>query len=111
MRPSIVAESTQYGISDVITVEPLMTVGLRHRAMACHEQISCGEQRRVAIVRALALKPAVLRCDEPISSMDPESAGDVPRVMRGLAKQHMRMIRETHEPPFAREVLHASLTT
>jgi ABC-type histidine transport system ATPase subunit len=66
--------------------------------------MSGGEQQRVAIARALALRPTVLLFDEPTSSLDPESTGEVLRVMRELAEDGMTMILVTHELPFAREV-------
>jgi ABC-type polar amino acid transport system ATPase subunit len=66
--------------------------------------MSGGEQQRVAIARALALEPAVLLFDEPTSSLDPESTGEVLKVMRELAEDGMTMLLVTHELPFAREV-------
>ena len=85
-------------------VELLRRVGLGHRALAYPEQMSGGEQQRVAIARALALRPEVLLFDEPTSSLDPESTGEVLRVMRELASDGMTMILVTHELPFAKEV-------
>jgi ABC-type polar amino acid transport system ATPase subunit len=82
----------------------LRRVGLAHRALAYPEQMSGGEQQRVAIARALALRPTVLLFDEPTSSLDPESTGEVLRVMRELAADGMTMILVTHELPFAQEV-------
>src|ERR1700742_5373762 len=66
--------------------------------------MSGGEQQRVAIARALALEPAVLLFDEPTSSLDPESTGEVLKVMRELAEDGMTMLLVTHELAFAREV-------
>jgi ABC-type polar amino acid transport system ATPase subunit len=85
-------------------VSLLQRVGLGHRATAYPEQMSGGEQQRVAIARALALKPTVLLFDEPTSSLDPESTGEVLRVMRELAEDGMTMLLVTHELPFAQEV-------
>jgi polar amino acid transport system ATP-binding protein len=85
-------------------VRLLRRVGLAHRGVAYPEQLSGGEQQRVAIARALALKPSVLLFDEPTSSLDPESTGEVLRVMRELADDGMTMILVTHELPFARDV-------
>ena len=82
----------------------LRRVGLGHRATAFPEQMSGGEQQRVAIARALALRPTVLLFDEPTSSLDPESTGEVLRVMRELAQDGMTMILVTHELRFAQEV-------
>jgi len=86
------------------SVALLRRVGLAHRGVAYPEQMSGGEQQRVAIARALALKPKVLLFDEPTSSLDPESTGEVLRVMRELADDGMTMILVTHELPFARDV-------
>ena len=46
----------------------------------------------------------MLLFDEPTSSLDPESTGEVLQVMRELAEDGMTMILVTHELPFAREV-------
>jgi ABC-type polar amino acid transport system ATPase subunit len=85
-------------------VQLLRRVGLAHRATAYPEDMSGGEQQRVAIARALALRPTVLLFDEPTSSLDPESTGEVLKVMRELADDGMTMILVTHELPFAQEV-------
>jgi polar amino acid transport system ATP-binding protein len=85
-------------------VRLLRRVGLSHRAFAFPEQMSGGEQQRVAIARALALQPKVLLFDEPTSSLDPESTGEVLRVMRELADDGMTMVIVTHEVAFAREI-------
>jgi polar amino acid transport system ATP-binding protein len=82
----------------------LRRVGLAHRGLAYPDQMSGGEQQRVAIARALALRPTVLLFDEPTSSLDPESTGEVLRVMRELAEDGMTMILVTHEVTFARDV-------
>jgi ABC-type polar amino acid transport system ATPase subunit len=82
----------------------LRRVGLSHRALAFPEQMSGGEQQRVAIARALALRPSVLLFDEPTSSLDPESTGEVLHVMHELASEGMTMILVTHEISFARDV-------
>ncbi|WP_158851383.1 amino acid ABC transporter ATP-binding protein [Saccharothrix deserti] len=82
----------------------LRRVRLTHRATAYPEQMSGGEQQRVAIARALALRPSVLLFDEPTSSLDPESTGEVLRVMRELAGDGMTMVLVTHELSFARDV-------
>jgi len=82
----------------------LDVVGLRNRAALPPMKLSGGEQQRVAIARALALRPTVLLFDEPTASLDPESTGEVLKVMRELAEDGMTMILVTHELPFAQEV-------
>lgn len=67
-------------------------------------QLSGGQQQRVSIARALALKPQVLFFDEPTSALDPELTGEVLKVIRQLASEHMTMVIVTHEMNFAKEV-------
>ena len=82
----------------------LKQMGLVDREKNYPHQLSGGQCQRVAIARALALKPDILCFDEPTSALDPELTGEVLRVIRGLADQHMTMIIVTHEMAFARDV-------
>ena len=82
----------------------LERVGLADRAHAYPSQLSGGQTQRIAIVRALAMKPDVMLFDEPTSALDPEMVGEVLSVMRELAKEHMTMVVVTHEMGFAKEV-------
>ncbi len=85
--------------------EDLLTqVGLKEKMDLYPHQLSGGQQQRVAIARALALRPDILCFDEPTSALDPELTGEVLRVIRSLAEQHMTMIIVTHEMEFARDV-------
>lgn len=85
-------------------MELLTKVGLAEKTDLYPHQLSGGQQQRVAIARALALSPDVLCFDEPTSALDPELTGEVLRVIRSLAEQHMTMIIVTHEMAFARDV-------
>ena len=85
-------------------VQLLDRVGLRHRGLAYPDQMSGGEQQRVASARALAMNPQVLLFDEPTSALDPESTKDVLAVMKELAETGMTMVVVTHEVGFARDV-------
>ena len=82
----------------------LERVGLADRASAYPSQLSGGQKQRIAIVRALAMNPDVMLFDEPTSALDPEMVGEVPEVMKQLAKEGMTMVVVTHEMGFAREV-------
>ena len=104
MLPQIKAARVPEAEAIERAVQLLRRVGLGHRATAYPEEMSGGEQQRVAIARALALRPTVLLFDEPTSSLDPESTGEVLRVMRELADDGMTMLLVTHELPFAQEV-------
>lgn len=82
----------------------LAQLGLSDKADAYPYQLSGGQQQRVSIARALALQPKILFFDEPTSALDPELTGEVLKVIKELAKEHMTMIMVTHEMQFAREL-------
>ena len=84
--------------------ELLKKMGLEDRADAYPCQLSGGQQQRVSIVRALAMKPEILFFDEPTSALDPELTGEILKVIRQLAEEHMTMVIVTHEINFARNV-------
>ena len=65
-------------------LELLTVFGLDGFAGAYPEQLSCGQQQRVAIIRATANHPDVLMLDEVTAALDPELIGDVLAVIRDL---------------------------
>lgn len=82
----------------------LSKLGLSEKKDAYPCELSGGQQQRVSIARALAKEPKILFFDEPTSALDPELTGEVLKVIKELAKEHMTMIIVTHEMQFAREV-------
>ena len=82
----------------------LKRMGLEGKEDAYPCQLSGGQQQRVAIARALAMNPKILFFDEPTSALDPELTGEVLKVIKQLAEEHMTMVIVTHEMPFARAV-------
>jgi len=84
--------------------ELLEKVGLSAKRDCYPSQLSGGQQQRVAIARALAMKPDIMLFDEPTSALDPELTGEVLKVMKELAREHMTMLVVTHEMGFAKEV-------
>lgn len=84
--------------------ELLAKMGLEGREQAYPYQLSGGQQQRVSIARALAMNPKILFFDEPTSALDPELTGEILKVIRDLAAEHMTMVIVTHEMNFARNV-------
>ncbi len=82
----------------------LEKMGLSDKADAYPCQLSGGQQQRVSIARALAMNPKMLFFDEPTSALDPELTGEILKVIRSLAAEHMTMVIVTHEIAFARGV-------
>ena len=50
------------------------------------------------------MDPEILFFDEPTSALDPELTGEILKVIRQLADEHMTMVIVTHEMSFARDV-------
>ena len=84
--------------------ELLAKMGLADKENAYPYQLSGGQQQRVSIARALAMNPDILFFDEPTSALDPELTGEILKVIKDLAAEHMTMVIVTHEMNFAKNV-------
>jgi phosphate transport system ATP-binding protein len=65
--------------------------------------LSVGQQQRLCLARALAVKPDVLLCDESTASLDPISARAVERLLVTL-KSHYTVVMVTHDLAQARRL-------
>lgn len=92
--------------SDVLdeAMQLLDRIGLRERSDEYPDRLSGGQQQRVAIVRSLAMRPALLLLDEVTSALDPSLVGEVLDLLRDLARTGTTMLIATHEMNFARDV-------
>ena len=82
----------------------LKQMGLADRENAYPFQLSGGQQQRVSIARALCMNPKILFFDEPTSALDPELTGEILKVIKDLAAEHITMVIVTHEMTFARDI-------
>ena len=81
----------------------LERVGLADRAFQRADTLSGGQQQRVAIARTLMQQPTVLLADEPVASLDPESASSVMAVLlRICQEEHLTVITSLHQVDLAR---------
>jgi putative ABC transport system ATP-binding protein len=79
--------------------ELLRTVDLAPRANHRPQELSGGEQQRVAIVRALANEPRLLIADEPTGQLDSERARTIMSLLRRLVDEHgVSVLVATHDP-------------
>jgi ABC-type lipoprotein export system ATPase subunit len=85
--------------------ELLEAVGLSHRAHHKLQQLSGGEQQRVAIAIALANHPRLLLADEPTGSVDTKMAAQILELFRKLNRElGLTVVIVTHDPELARKV-------
>ncbi len=82
--------------------ELLALVGLSHRLGNKPNQLSGGEQQRVAVARALATRPAIVIMDEPTGNLDQSNSENVLGMIRELrAATGTTFIIATHDPHVA----------
>ncbi|WP_320034067.1 amino acid ABC transporter ATP-binding protein [Halarcobacter sp.] len=93
-----------YEEAHYVAKDQLERVGLRTKLDEYPTRMSGGQQQRLAIARALAMKAEYMLFDEITSALDPELVGEVLDTLRLLRDEGMTMICVTHEIAFAREV-------
>jgi lipoprotein-releasing system ATP-binding protein len=82
--------------------ELLARVGLGERLAHRPGMLSGGEQQRVAVARALVMKPALLLADEPTGDLDENTADSLHQLLRVMHAEHgLTSIIATHNPRLA----------
>jgi putative ABC transport system ATP-binding protein len=83
--------------------EILELVGLGHRLRNRPNQLSGGEQQRVAVARALGTDPAIVIMDEPTGNLDQRNSENILAMIRDLRDRTGKtFIIATHDPNVAR---------
>jgi putative ABC transport system ATP-binding protein len=84
--------------------ELLQRVGLTARMDHTPDELSGGEQQRVAVARALANEPSIILADEPTGDLDSDSATALMQLIRHLQQAHAQtFILVTHDPLVVRD--------
>lgn len=83
--------------------EALNKVGLEDRIHHRPNELSGGEQQRVAVARALAKDPPIIIADEPTGNLDSRSSKEIMSVLSNLhTERNLTLIMVTHDPNIAR---------
>lgn len=82
--------------------ELLERFGLANRMYHYPHQLSVGQKRRVAVARAMLLKPRIVIADEPTNDLDEESAKEVANALFEYAEQGNALLYATHVPALAK---------
>ena len=84
-------------------IDFLSRVKLKSKANCFPNQLSGGEQQRIAICRSLINNPEVLFCDEPTGNLDSRSGEEIIRLIKDLnAENKMAIALVTHNEQLAK---------
>ena len=82
----------------VKATELLKTLGLEDRLENKPQQLSGGEQQRVAVARALINNPAIVMADEPTGNLDPETSDEIMNLLFNICRDYgTAIIMATHD--------------
>ena len=81
-------------------METLQSLGLGNKRNRYPHQMSAGERQRVAVGRALATRPRVILADEPLASVDDDTAKIVMRLLEDAAAGGTAVIVASHKHTF-----------
>lgn len=84
-------------------LELLAQVGLSDKLQNKPNQLSGGQQQKVAIARALMNDPQIILADEPTGNLDTKSGEDVINILKKLNKEGKTIVLITHEQDIAKQ--------
>ncbi|MEX0998295.1 MAG: ATP-binding cassette domain-containing protein [Flavobacteriaceae bacterium] len=90
---------------EALVFEALESVGLKHTVDLMPAELSGGMQRRIALARALILKPKIIIYDEPTTGLDPITSKEIIELMNNIQEQYQTSsLIITHDVDCARVV-------
>jgi lipoprotein-releasing system ATP-binding protein len=99
--PGMIARRPQNELQDQAK-DILTELGMGHRLQHKPNQLSGGEQQRVAVARAMINSPKILFMDEPTGNLDPANSEELVAIIREQQKgKHLTVVIVTHDPDIA----------
>ncbi|MFT5510541.1 MAG: putative ABC transport system ATP-binding protein [Hyphomicrobiaceae bacterium] len=99
VRLALDVRGEKYADTVIKAETALREVGLANRLRSFPGNMSGGEQQRVAVARALAIRPSVILADEPTAALDSENGHAVMELLSDIAKDESRaVLAVTHDP-------------
>lgn len=85
-----------------LAINALIQVGLEEQFEQRADTLSGGQQQRVAIARAIAQQSQIILADEPVASLDPETAVAILELLHGLTRTAgIAVVCTLHQPQLA----------
>ena len=81
-----------------MAAEVLKKVGLEQKMNRLPNQLSGGEQERVAIARAIVNEPPLILADEPTGSLDTKTGDEIMELFQKLNEDGLTVLMVTHNP-------------
>lgn len=89
-------------IDSQIARESLAKMGLSDRLKHRPNELSGGEQQRVAVARALAKSPPIILADEPTGNLDSKTSKEIMTILTNLhSENNITLVMITHDPNIA----------
>jgi lipoprotein-releasing system ATP-binding protein len=103
MMPGLIARLAESEVRQKAE-EILVLVGLGDKFHRRPAELSGGEQQRVAVARAVALRPRLVLADEPTGNLDPKTADEVHSLFETLSELGITFVVATHNERLARRM-------
>jgi lipoprotein-releasing system ATP-binding protein len=101
MMPALIAHKSSKEARE-LAESILEQVGLSHRLIHRVGELSGGEQQRVAVARALVLRPRILLADEPTGNLDTKTGRNIHDLLLRLNEEHhVSLLVVTHNMELA----------